>query len=151
MLRAVPEVPRLLRAGRPHRASCQPAAVLVATDGHMCPRLSAQRTAPPGLGELRSTGALKPLLDLWMPWPSLAPQLLSYQLHWLLAPHLVERGCIPLCSQTACALALLLPSGLSLNVALITLSLGVLVGKCLDNDSTYFTACNSAWFIVHAK
>lgn len=56
-----------------------------------------------------------------------------------------------LCSQTACALALLLPSSLSLNEALTALSLGVLVGKRLDNDSTYFTACNSAWFTAHAK
>lgn len=61
----MPEVPRLLRAGRPHRASCQPAAVLAAADGHLCSGLSAQRAAAPGLGELRSSGALKPLPAPW--------------------------------------------------------------------------------------
>lgn len=50
-----------------------------------------------------------------------------------------------------CALALLLPSGLSLNKALTALSLGVLMGERLDNDYTYFAACNSAWFTGHAK
>lgn len=60
--------------------SCQPAAVLAAADGHMCSGLSAQRAAAPGLGELRSSGALKPLAAPWDARPGLAPQLLSYQL-----------------------------------------------------------------------
>lgn len=74
----------------------------------------------------------------------------------VLSPQLVVGGPVLMVqswtpeSDQLCTLALLLSRCLSLSKSLTILSLVVFLCKHVDNDSSHFTACDSAWLTVCA-